>query len=158
MEFGLVCGHSYTIRGYQDLARSVDYLEERSDIDRGKLAYFGVSSGAMMGITALALEHRFKAAGALAGEGGLEKETIPLPELDSFNFAPRVRVPVLMINSKNDPIFPLQTSQLPLFKLLGTPQKDKRHKTYNVPGHGVYWGTYQEELFYWFDQYLGKVP
>jgi formylglycine-generating enzyme required for sulfatase activity/dienelactone hydrolase len=147
---------SYTIRIYQDLARSVDYLEERSDTDRGKLAYLGVSSGAVMGITALALEHRFKA--AVLAQGGLEKETIPLPEIASFNFAPRVRVPVLMINSLNDPIFPLKTSQLPLFNLLGTPQKDKRHLTYNAPGHGVYRGTCEKEMFSWLDRYLGKVP
>jgi hypothetical protein len=49
---------SYTIRIYQDLARSVDYLEERRDIDRAKLAYFGVSAGATMGIKALALRVR----------------------------------------------------------------------------------------------------
>jgi predicted esterase len=145
----------YQIRIYQDLARSVDYLEERSDIDRGKLAYFGVSGGASMGIIILALEDRFKV--AVLSQGGLGRATVPLPEIDKFNFVPRVRVPVLMINSENDPIFPLETSQKPMFNLLGTPQKDKRHRTYNLPGHGVYWGTCQEELFSWLDRYLGKV-
>jgi formylglycine-generating enzyme required for sulfatase activity/cephalosporin-C deacetylase-like acetyl esterase len=146
---------SFEIRCYQDLARSVDYLEERSDIDRAKLAYFGVSSGAGYGIVSLALDNRFKV--AVLAYGGLWKEKIPLPEIDLINFVPRVRVPVLMINSQHDPIFPLKTSQLPMFNLLGTPQKDKHHRTYNVPGHGVYRGTYEKEMFSWLDQYLEKV-
>jgi len=49
------------------------------------------------------------------------------PEIDRINFAPQVRVPVLMVNGRYDYTFPLEASQKPLFRLLGTPEKDKRH-------------------------------
>jgi hypothetical protein len=51
----------------------------------------------------------------------------PAPEVDPFTFAPRVRIPVLMLNGDQDFIFPLQTSQRPLFEALGTPSADKKH-------------------------------
>jgi eukaryotic-like serine/threonine-protein kinase len=38
-----------TIQQAQDLRRSVDYLERRPEIDRDKLAYYGVSWGAILG-------------------------------------------------------------------------------------------------------------
>ena len=47
--------------------------------------------------------------------GGL-KSGQSAPEVDSFNFAPRVRIPILMLNGDQDYIFPLQTSQRPLFE------------------------------------------
>jgi eukaryotic-like serine/threonine-protein kinase len=33
----------------KDLGRTLDYLEQRPDIDPGKLAYYGFSSGAAYG-------------------------------------------------------------------------------------------------------------
>ena len=47
--------------------------------------------------------------------------------MDPFNFAPRVTMPVLMLNGRYDFAAPLETSQRPLFRLLATPAKDKRH-------------------------------
>jgi eukaryotic-like serine/threonine-protein kinase len=49
------------IQWSKDLCRSVDYLETRSDIDREKLAYFGLSRGAADGPIMTAIEKRFKA-------------------------------------------------------------------------------------------------
>ena len=46
-----------------------------------------------------------------------------LPEADPLNFAPRVRVPVLMLNGRYDFLNPTATSQEPLFNLLGTPAR-----------------------------------
>ncbi|HXM25327.1 MAG TPA: bifunctional serine/threonine-protein kinase/formylglycine-generating enzyme family protein, partial [Chthoniobacterales bacterium] len=40
----------YWTQHYKDLARSVDYLETRADIDKNKLAYLGVSMGAAEGV------------------------------------------------------------------------------------------------------------
>jgi serine/threonine protein kinase/formylglycine-generating enzyme required for sulfatase activity len=146
---------SWNICCHQDLARSVDYLQERSDIDRDRLAFYDVSSMGP-GIRSLAMEDRFKVAVLIAC--GLPPFRIPRPEIDLINFAPRVRVPVLMINSRNDPIGPLQTSQLPLYRLLGTPPDEKRHRAYDVAGHGIPLDMYKKEMFSWLDQYLGKVP
>jgi len=57
--------------------------------------------------------------GSRAGQRGLEFQPT-LPEVDPFNFAPRVRQPTLMLNGRYDFAFPVETSQLPLFQLLGT--------------------------------------
>ena len=38
-----------------------------------------------------------------------------LPEADESNFAPRVRVPVLMINGNHDYVFPVESTQRPFF-------------------------------------------
>jgi cephalosporin-C deacetylase-like acetyl esterase len=140
---------------YQDLARSVDYLEERRDIDGEKIAYYGLSGGAKFGPIYLALDDRFKV--AVLAYGGLPLDERPRPEIDFIHFAPRVRVPVLMINSRNDPIYPYETSQLPMFNLLGTPQKDKQHLPYAVSGHAVPQEKFETAMLSWLDQYLGKV-
>jgi hypothetical protein len=57
--------------------------------------------------------------------GGFNRDEIAA-EIDPFNFAPRARQPVLMLNGRDDFMRPVETSQLPLFHLLGAPQKDKR--------------------------------
>jgi dienelactone hydrolase len=146
----------WRIYWYQDFARSVDYLQERHDvIDPDKLAYLGASWGASMGLINLALDDRCKA--AVLAFGGLPLSKIALPELDHLNFAPRVHVPVLMINSQNDPFFPLETAQRPLLKLLGTPPQDKVHRFYNVSGHGVPDHMWENELLSWLNKYLGEV-
>ena len=106
------------IQAAKDLGRSIDYLETRADIDHGRLAFYGLSFGAIVAPPLLAIEHRFKAA-VLQG-GGLDSYK-PLPEIDPLNFAPRVTAPVLMLNGRYDFMEPLETSQRPLFRLLGTP-------------------------------------
>ena len=63
----------------------------------------------------IAVEPRFKAALLFSG-GTFEKVS---PEVDAWNFAPRVKIPVLMLNGKDDFRFPLETSQQPLFQALG---------------------------------------
>ena len=49
------------------------------------------------------------------------------PEVDSWNFAPRVHIPVLMLNGRDDFIFPVETNQKPLFRAFGTKAPDKKH-------------------------------
>ncbi len=39
-----------------------------------------------------------------------------------------------MLNGRYDHFFPVESSQLPLFRLLGTPEKDKKHVIYET-GH-----------------------
>ena len=41
-----------------------------------------------------------------------------------------------MINGRNDLFIPLKTNQLPIFALIGTPEKDKRHALFDA-GHIV---------------------
>jgi predicted esterase len=133
----------------------VDYLQERSDIDHEKLAYYGLSRGAWLGIFFLAVDDRFKA--AVLACGGLWPPGRLPPEIDGINFVPRVRLPVLILNGPNDPLFPLKTSQQPMYRLLGTPQKDKQHHLYKVPGHAVPLDEAAKDMLSWFDKYLGKA-
>jgi hypothetical protein len=87
-------------------------LETRSDIDLHNLAFGGVSQAAGVAPFLVALEPRIKTAVLLSG-GTCQKVA---PEVDSWNYAPRVTVPVLMINGRSDFIFPLESTQLPLMR------------------------------------------
>ncbi len=141
------------IQQCKDFQRSVDYLETRPDIAHDQLGFFGISQGSKMGMIALAVEHRIRAA-AIA-EAGLWFTT-PAPEVDEINFAPRIRIPILMMSGRDDFAFPMETSQVPLFRLLGTPEKDKRHVLFES-GHRGPTHEYIKETLDWFDRYLGPV-
>ena len=78
------------------------------------------------------------------------------PEVDGLNFAPRVRVPVLMVNGRYDFGAPFETNQLPLFRLLGSPAKDKKHVVFDS-GHVPPWPDVVRETLDWLDRYLGPV-
>ena len=54
-----------------DLRRAVDLLVARSDVDRKRLAYFGVSYGAAMGGLLAGVEDRLRAYVLAVGDGGL---------------------------------------------------------------------------------------
>jgi eukaryotic-like serine/threonine-protein kinase len=142
-----------TIARIKDLQRSVDYLLSRPDVDHGRLAYFGVSMGARLGNESLAIEKRFKT--AVLWSGGFRTAITPnLGEIDEVNFAPRVTTPVLMLNGRQDFNFPIDTSQTPMFKLLGTPAADKRHVIYDG-GHVFPFARIIKDTLEWLDKYLG---
>jgi serine/threonine protein kinase/dienelactone hydrolase len=137
----------------KDLGRTIDYLETRPDIDVHKLAYYGVSLGAAMGPRLIAVEPRFQAA-LLFSAGTFEK--VP-PEVDPWNFAPRVKIPLLMLNGRDDFRFPLETSQVPLFRAIGTPEKDKRLVLFDGGHDTVTRLDAVREALDWLDRYLGPV-
>jgi dipeptidyl aminopeptidase/acylaminoacyl peptidase len=134
----------------RDARRAVDYLQSRKDIDGQSLAFVGGSWGATWAPIALAVEPRFKACVMITG--GLHNTTFP-PEVDPFNFAPQVVIPVLMLNGQYDWIFPVETSQEPLYRALGS--KDKKIIRYES-GHGLpkqAWSAAYE----WLDEHFGLV-
>jgi dienelactone hydrolase len=137
----------------KDLRRAVDYLETRPEIDKNKLAYDGVSFGATMGPIMVAMEPRLKAAVFVLGGFYQQRRAA---EVDQINFAPRVRCPVLMINGRFDWIFPLVSSQQPMFRLLGTPEADKRHVLLDI-GHSITVNQMIKDSLDWLDRYLGPV-
>ena len=141
------------VEDYKDLARSVDYIEMRPDLNHQKLAYYGVSQGAREASVMLALESRFRTA-VLVGGGFSQKKQFP--EIREVSFAPRVKIPTLMINGRYDFIFPAETSQLPMFRLLGTPEKDKRYVLVDS-GHVPPRNDIIRETLDWLDQHLGPV-
>jgi eukaryotic-like serine/threonine-protein kinase len=143
------------LRWPKDLGQTIDYLETRPDIDARSLGFYGLSSGATYGVCLIALEHRFKA--AVFSSGGLMLFSLP-QETDPWNYAPRVRIPVLMVNGRDDFVNPVETSQRPLFNALGTPAADKRYTQY-AGGHAnlVSRPDLIGEILEWFDRYLGPV-
>ena len=79
-----------------------------------------------------------------------------LPEADPMNFAPRVKVPMLMLNGRYDFGEPLETCQEPMFQALGTAAQDKKHVLYET-GHVPDLLPLIKETLNWLDHYLGPV-
>jgi len=73
------------------------------------------------------------------------------------DFAPRVKIPLLMLNGRNDFYFPYTTSSLPLFQLLGTPEKDKKMVLYDIGHVAVFSTDMIRAALDWLDRYLGPV-
>ena len=114
------------------VSRAIDYLETRSDIDPARLAFYGVSDGADAGVILTALEPRLRTS-VLQGAGTWGAAG---PEIDPVNYAPRIRIPTLMLNGRYDFGSPYETSQRPLFALLGSRAEDKRHSVFET-GHAL---------------------
>ena len=146
----------YLTQRFKDLGRSVDYLETRTDIDKNKLAYLGVSMGSAEGVifTAL-LQDRLKAVVFL--DGGFFLYQPPMGG-DQADFAPRLKKPVLMVNGRYDYVFSLGRAQTPLFQMLGSPTDDKRHVVLDTP-HDVTDRRAEliQNVLAWLDKYLGRV-
>ena len=145
-----------TVQRYQDAARALDYLATRADIDTTKLAYLGVSWGAADGVIySTLLQDRLKTVVLLDGGFFLGK---PLPGRDQADFAPRLRIPVLMVNGRYDYSFSPADAQNPLFRMLGTPDAEKLHVLLNTP-HDVRANrpALTAAVLSWLDKYLGPV-
>ena len=142
-----------TIQRSKDLRRSLDYLETRPDIDHDRLAFYGFSWGGIEGPISLAIENRFQT--AVLADGGCDSDKT-LPEVDPVNFAPYIKIPVLMINGRYDFEIPLETCQQPFFRLLGSPPTDKRQVLLES-GHGLPFTPWFKETLDWLDHYLGRV-
>ena len=116
---------------YKDISRAIDYIETRDDIDIDRLAVLRLC--------------------------GLPTWDMN-PAYDLLNFVPRIKIPILMINGRYDYIFPHETSQVPMFELLGTPPDNKRYvileTAHSVGGHR---NTMIRETLDWLDRHLGPV-
>ena len=136
----------------------MDYLQSRADVAGEAIAFQGISNGAIWAPIYMALEPRIKTGILLMG--GLLvmqlRATDGPPEIDAINYAPRVKAPVLMMNGRHDAIFPYEPSQVPLFRLLGTPPDQKRHLVF--PGGHSSFGWNNElikEGLDWLDRWFG---
>jgi hypothetical protein len=151
---GRNAGRDVTIARVKDFGRVLDYLETRADLDRERIGYYGASLGAFAGILIGAIETRLKAL-VLMG-GGLSRFPSP-QETDPLNFAPRVRVPTLMVNGEGDFQFPLESTQRPLFRLLGVDADRKRHALFTGGHMPLDIHDVMREILDWFDRFLGPV-
>jgi len=118
----------WTIQIAKDLGRSIDYLETRDDIDHEKVAYLGLSWGAMLGPIMLSVEDRIHT--GIFVSGGLAPIDFPR-SFDIALYAQRVKAQILMVNGREDVFLPVRTSQIPMFELLGTPDEHKKRELYD---------------------------
>jgi dipeptidyl aminopeptidase/acylaminoacyl peptidase len=150
----------YVAQLVKDFSRSVDYLESREEIDSDKLAYYGMSWGAMFGAIVPAVEGRLKASVLLSGGVVTNFQNGEVasyrPEADPLNYLPRVKVPTLMINGRYDTLLPFEHSIQPMFDLLGTPAEHKQLRVFDTD-HIPPRTEFIRETLAWFDRYLGPV-
>ena len=137
----------------KDLGRSVDYLESRPDIAKGKIGLLGFSWGAELAPLLLAVEPRCSLGLICLGAINLQPS---LPEADPVNFAPRVKVPVLILNGRYDFLAPTAVSQEPLFRLLGTAPEHKRRVVYES-SHAIPRNEMIREVGDWMEKYWGPA-
>jgi pimeloyl-ACP methyl ester carboxylesterase len=138
----------------KDLGRTIDYLETRDDIEDDKLAYYAFSTGAIYGPIFTAIDPRFEASILLGA--GISQLVVP-PEMQVHNFAPRSRVPTLMVSGRDDFIFPVESFQRPFFRSLGAPEADKRHALLEGGHLPPDRHALIKEVLDWLDRYLGPV-
>ena len=138
----------------QDTGQLLDYLATRTDVQADRIAWAGVSFGSSTMLPVLAMEPRFRT--AVLQLAGLPYRDM-LPEVDSVNFAPRITLPVLMLEGRYDHLFPVELSQQPLFALFGSPADQKRMVLFDA-GHGpLPRGQAIHETLAWLDKYLGPT-
>lgn len=148
--------HELVSEQLNDLSRAIQYLGTRPDINSNKLAFVGVSLGSAEGVILTTLLQD-KLRTAIFLDGGFLLGKLP-PGVDQVDFAPRLKLPVLMVNGRYDFSFALDKSQNPLFAMLGTTASDKRHVVMESP-HDVtiQHGQLVKEVLAWLDKYLGPV-
>src|SRR5262249_15938870 len=86
--------------------------------------FAALSLGACMAPVLLTAEPRFRAAVLIAG--GYQPKPFML-EAEPRRHAPHVKLPVLMIGGLLDEVYPLETSQMPLYRHLGSADKQIKH-------------------------------
>jgi cephalosporin-C deacetylase-like acetyl esterase len=144
----------YVTKWVKDIRRTIDYLERRGDIDMSRVAYYGTSWGARMGAIIPAVEDRLRVGVILLGGLAAGRSR---PEVDQINFISRVKIPILMLNGKYDSLEPVSSAQLPMFRMWGTPEQQKRHVIYESNGHSVPRNEAIKETLDWLDKYLGPI-
>jgi len=143
----------HVVMWVKDASRAIDYAETRPDLDHEKLGYYGYSWGAELGAIVPAVEPRLKA--CVLALGGLDFQR-SLPEVDTINFVSRVKQPVLMLNGRYDFFFPVESTQEPFFRMLGSRKDQKKHLLYDT-GHNIPRNELIKETLNWLDRYLGPV-
>jgi hypothetical protein len=88
--------------------------------------------------------------------GGLVGGDLP-PSVQPKNHAPRVTIPVLMLNGRYGQTFSLQRRQKPLFDLLGSGADRKKHVVCDAGHVGQPVTQERREILSWLDTWLGPV-
>jgi serine/threonine protein kinase/formylglycine-generating enzyme required for sulfatase activity len=135
-----------------DLRRGLDCLETRNDVDVRRIAFYGPSSGASIGLILAAVENRY--ASVLLEGAGLRKSYVPwIAEANLINFASHIRATKLMVQGRYDEFLSLKTEAEPLYKLLPEPKRLVLYDGGHVPPFEFLVTTMNG----WLDETLGPV-
>jgi dienelactone hydrolase len=137
-----------------EMRRGIDYLESRPDIDRSRIALYGLSAGGGIGVFAAALDHRYRSV-MFAGSGISinRKETLNAAAACRINFIPHILQPKLMLAGRYDEDAPLETEIMPMFRLMPEPKRLQVYEGTHVPPSEVLIPM----LTKWFDETMGPV-
>jgi formylglycine-generating enzyme required for sulfatase activity len=140
------------VNRYTDHRRGLDYLETRDDIDMGRAAFAGLSSGANQGLILPAVETRYQGVFLIAG--GLKSDNMDShPGANPINFAPHIRAPKYVLNGRFDEAFPVKSGIESMMKLFSGP---KQLELFDGP-HAPPMEVLVPAMNKFFDQTLGAV-
>ncbi len=142
----------HVIKWGKEYKHTIDYIFSREDMDSANLSYLGTSWGGYMANILLAIDDRVQSATLYVAGLCFQKSK---KEVESYLYTPRITMPVLMLNGEFDQFFPLETSQIPMFKLLGTKEEDKKHYV-SKTGHFVPREVLISEHLAWLKKYENK--
>jgi dienelactone hydrolase len=131
------------VRLIVDIRRAVDYLISRPDVDRNRIAYWGVSYGGAMGALVAGVEPRFKTLILTVADGGLinhftgpedvsgmfDQQLLPI---EPIRFIGLARAPLLMQSGRTDVLVPPADAE----RLQRVAPADKQVTWYDA-GHGL---------------------
>jgi len=140
----------HMIKWGKEYKRTIDYIHSREDMDASKLSYYGTSWGGYMANVLLAIDDRVQCAVLYVAGLSFQRSK---KEVEAYHYTSRITMPVLMLNGEFDQFFPLETSQIPMFKLLKTKPEDKKHFV-SKTGHFVPQDVLIKEHLGWLNKYL----
>ena len=135
-----------------DVRRGLDYLETRNEIDPTRIAFYGPSSGARIGLILAAVEPRYRSI-CLVGAGVLKEDLQTIAEANPINFAPHIQGSKLIVQGRYDEDTPLKTQTEPLFKILREPKRLAVYEGGHIPPIEFFVTTMNG----WLDETLGPV-
>jgi hypothetical protein len=139
----------HIIKWGKEYKRTIDYIFSRDDMDHDNLSYYGTSWGGYMANILLAIDDRVQCAVLYVAGLSFQKSK---KEVEAYLYTSRITMPVLMLNGEFDQFFPLETSQIPMFKLIGTKKEDKKHYV-SKTGHFVPRDILIKEHLQWLKKY-----
>jgi dienelactone hydrolase len=139
----------------KDLGRTLDYLQERGDVQHDRAAFVGLSLGSIVGPELATKEPRI--ATLILWSGGFPAFSREDGARDVVSAVKRTRIPVLMLNGRYDFVFPFETHQLPFYEMLATPAANKRHVVYDAGHFAFPLGDAIRENLAWLDRHLGPT-
>jgi hypothetical protein len=132
LDFGSVSYRDGLASWVRDMQRGFDYLESRSDIDAGKVAFWNDSTY-QIGVIFAAVNQRYSSV-ILIGSGVQGHLFRNLPaDINPFFFAPHIRAPKLLLNGRYDDLMTEHISFDPYFQLLSGPKKRLRFEGGHMP-------------------------